>query len=187
LPQGKGRIVLDQTTEVSDWPGVWAIGDCAAIKQVDGNISPPTAQHALRQAKTCAENMCHRAHFWLANCKIMNTTEIRHQKPRVLTFKDHWPPKSVIVVGQKSKWNSPFRCPKDGSPEEVLEKYRRHLVTAKLLRHLHELRGKNLVCCCSEKSRAPAMLSFCLRWLIANGFLANVRRKRVSSAREDET
>ena len=57
LPQNKGRIVVDQTTEVFDWPGVWAIGDCAAIKQVDGNISPPTAQHALRQAKTCAENI----------------------------------------------------------------------------------------------------------------------------------
>ncbi|HEY5704193.1 MAG TPA: FAD-dependent oxidoreductase [Terrimicrobiaceae bacterium] len=57
LPQNKGRIVVDQTTEVPDWPGVWAIGDCAAIKQVDGNISPPTAQHALRQAKTCAANI----------------------------------------------------------------------------------------------------------------------------------
>ena len=57
LPQGKGRIVVDQTTEVPGWPGVWAIGDCAAIKQVDGNIAPPTAQHALRQAKTCAENI----------------------------------------------------------------------------------------------------------------------------------
>ena len=54
LPQNKGRIVVDQTTEVPGWPGVWAIGDCAAIKQVDGNISPPTAHHALRQAKTCA-------------------------------------------------------------------------------------------------------------------------------------
>ena len=57
VPQSKGRIVVDQTTEVCDCPGVWAIGDCAAIKQVDGNISPPTAQHALRQAKTCAENI----------------------------------------------------------------------------------------------------------------------------------
>ena len=57
LPQGKGRIVVDQTTEVPGWPGVWAIGDCAAIKQVDGNIAPPTAQHALRQARTCAENI----------------------------------------------------------------------------------------------------------------------------------
>jgi NADH dehydrogenase len=57
LPQSKGRLVVNQTTEVPDWTGVWAIGDCAAIKQVDGNISPPTAQHALRQAKTCAENI----------------------------------------------------------------------------------------------------------------------------------
>jgi NADH dehydrogenase len=57
LPQDKGRIVVDQTTEVPGWPGVWAIGDCAAIKQIDGNISPPTAQHALRQAKTCAQNI----------------------------------------------------------------------------------------------------------------------------------
>ena len=31
--------------------------DCAAITQVDGQVSPPTAQHALRQAKTCAENI----------------------------------------------------------------------------------------------------------------------------------
>jgi NADH dehydrogenase len=57
IPQDKGRIIVDQTTEVPGWPGVWAIGDCAAIKQVDGNISPPTAQHALRQAKTCAQNI----------------------------------------------------------------------------------------------------------------------------------
>jgi NADH dehydrogenase len=57
FPQEKGRIVVDQTTEVKDWPGVWALGDCAAIMQIDGQTSPPTAQHALRQAKTCAENI----------------------------------------------------------------------------------------------------------------------------------
>jgi NADH dehydrogenase len=49
--------VVNQQTEVPDWPGVWALGDCAAIKQVDGQMSPPTAQHALRQAKTCAQNI----------------------------------------------------------------------------------------------------------------------------------
>ncbi len=57
FPQDKGRIVVNQQTEVPDWPCVWALGDCAAIKQVDGHISPPTAQHALRQARTCAENI----------------------------------------------------------------------------------------------------------------------------------
>lgn len=57
FPQEKGRIVVEQTTEVKGWSGVWALGDCAAIMQVDGQISPPTAQHALRQAKTCAQNI----------------------------------------------------------------------------------------------------------------------------------
>lgn len=57
FPQDHGRIVVEQTTEVKDWPGVWALGDCAAIMQIDGQTSPPTAQHALRQAKTCAQNI----------------------------------------------------------------------------------------------------------------------------------
>jgi NADH:ubiquinone reductase (H+-translocating) len=57
LPKDKGRIVVTQETAVPEWPGLWALGDCAAIKQVDGQMSPPTAQHALRQAKTCAENI----------------------------------------------------------------------------------------------------------------------------------
>ena len=55
--QDKGRIVVNQHTQVPTWPGVWALGDCAAIQQIDGQISPPTAQHALRQARTCAENI----------------------------------------------------------------------------------------------------------------------------------
>src|ERR1700730_2144518 len=57
FPQDRGRIVVNQHTEVPGWPNVWALGDCAAIKQIDGQTSPPTAQHALRQARTCAENI----------------------------------------------------------------------------------------------------------------------------------
>ena len=57
LPQDRGRIKVDQGMEVSEAPGVWALGDCAIVKQVDGMFSPPTAQHALRQAKTCAQNI----------------------------------------------------------------------------------------------------------------------------------
>jgi len=55
--QEKGRIKVDEGMEVRGNPGVWALGDCALVKQVDGNLSPPTAQHALRQAKTCARNI----------------------------------------------------------------------------------------------------------------------------------
>jgi NADH dehydrogenase len=57
LPQERGRIKVDEGLEVPEAPGVWALGDCALVKQVDGNFSPPTAQHALRQAKTCAQNI----------------------------------------------------------------------------------------------------------------------------------
>ena len=53
----RGRIVVTENMDVPDHPGLWAVGDCAAVPQVDGITSPPTAQHALRQAKTCANNI----------------------------------------------------------------------------------------------------------------------------------
>ena len=44
--------------EVPDWPGVWALGDCALIPDRKmGAYYPPTAQHALRQGKVLAHNI----------------------------------------------------------------------------------------------------------------------------------
>ena len=56
-----GRIATDRYCAVAGLPGVWAIGDAAAIPDPanDGNPSPPTAQHALRQAKVAADNVGH--------------------------------------------------------------------------------------------------------------------------------
>ena len=54
----RGRIVTDAHLELPDYPGVWAVGDCAHI--VDsrtGQPSPPTAQHATREARCVAENI----------------------------------------------------------------------------------------------------------------------------------
>jgi NADH dehydrogenase len=54
----RGRIVTNEYLEVPDWPGVWALGDCASITdRKTGRPYPPTAQHALRQGKTVAKNM----------------------------------------------------------------------------------------------------------------------------------
>jgi NADH:ubiquinone reductase (H+-translocating) len=53
----RGRIVVDSHLAVPDYPGVWAVGDCAFV--VDGGSGepcPPTAQHAIRQARRLAEN-----------------------------------------------------------------------------------------------------------------------------------
>jgi len=53
----RGRIVVTENLNVPDFDGYWALGDCAAVPQIDGIKSPPTAQHALRQARTCADNI----------------------------------------------------------------------------------------------------------------------------------
>lgn len=54
-----GRIVSDREMRVSGWPGVWAIGDCAAVPDPArrGHACPPTAQHAVRQGRLVARNI----------------------------------------------------------------------------------------------------------------------------------
>ena len=57
-PKEKGRLIVDGTLEIPGWPGVWALGDCAAIRDPNsGKLYPPTAQHALRQGKVLARNI----------------------------------------------------------------------------------------------------------------------------------
>jgi NADH dehydrogenase len=54
----KGKLIAEATMEVRGWPGVWALGDCAAIPDPkSGRPYPPTAQHALRQGKALARNL----------------------------------------------------------------------------------------------------------------------------------
>ena len=54
----RGRLVVNEYLEVSEWPGVWALGDCAMIRDPKtGKPYPPTAQHAVRQGKVLARNL----------------------------------------------------------------------------------------------------------------------------------
>ena len=47
----RGRLIVDERLAVPGYPGLWAVGDCAAIPDVRrGGTFPPTAQYALRQA-----------------------------------------------------------------------------------------------------------------------------------------
>jgi NADH dehydrogenase len=57
LPSVRGRIACDATMAVSGHEGVWALGDCAQVPRRDGEPSPPTAQHAIREAKLLAANI----------------------------------------------------------------------------------------------------------------------------------
>jgi NADH dehydrogenase len=54
----RGRLVTNEFLEVTEYPGVWALGDCAAVPNpATGKSCPPTAQHAIRQGKTVADNV----------------------------------------------------------------------------------------------------------------------------------
>jgi NADH dehydrogenase len=58
LPKERGRVLVEETLEVPGWPGLWALGDCALVPDVKtGKYCPPTAQHALREARVLAGNI----------------------------------------------------------------------------------------------------------------------------------
>ncbi len=53
-----GRIHVDPMLRVPGFPGVWALGDCAVVPDIrNGGSHPPTAQHAIREARTLAANI----------------------------------------------------------------------------------------------------------------------------------
>jgi NADH dehydrogenase len=54
----RGALIVNDSLGVPSQPGLWALGDCAAV--VDAKTKkpcPPTAQFALREAQTLAENI----------------------------------------------------------------------------------------------------------------------------------
>ena len=54
----RDRLVADVYLRVEDTEGAWTAGDCAAVPDlIKGGICPPTAQHALRQARRLAKNL----------------------------------------------------------------------------------------------------------------------------------
>jgi NADH dehydrogenase len=58
FPRVKGRSILVNTDfSVPGYPGVWALGDCAAIPDGKGGYMPMTAQHAIREGPIAADNI----------------------------------------------------------------------------------------------------------------------------------
>jgi NADH dehydrogenase len=55
---GRGAVVVDAMLAVPGHPGVWAVGDCAAVVDArTGKPCPPTAQFALREGRQLARNV----------------------------------------------------------------------------------------------------------------------------------
>lgn len=59
LPTEKGRLKVDANLQVPGHLDVFAAGDAAAVPDLTqpGKITPPTAQHAIRQGKALARNV----------------------------------------------------------------------------------------------------------------------------------
>jgi len=54
----RGAVAVDSYLAVPGWPGVFALGDCASIPDPrTGKPYPPTAQHAIREARVAAKNV----------------------------------------------------------------------------------------------------------------------------------
>jgi NADH:ubiquinone reductase (H+-translocating) len=56
--EGKGAVLVDATLQVKGQSDIWALGDCASVINAEtGQTCPPTAQFALREARTLARNL----------------------------------------------------------------------------------------------------------------------------------
>ena len=54
----RGNVVVDKFLKLKNHPNVFALGDCASIMdERTGKPYPPTAQHAVREAKIVSENI----------------------------------------------------------------------------------------------------------------------------------
>jgi NADH dehydrogenase len=53
----RGRLLVDECLAVRGFPGLWAVGDCAAVPDGGGGFYPPTAQHGMRAAIVAAKNI----------------------------------------------------------------------------------------------------------------------------------
>ena len=70
-----------------------------------------------------------------------------------------------VYVGRPSKWGNPFIIGRDGTRDEVVEKFARWIETRPvLMRALPELAGKRLACWCSPHRCHADVLAEMATW-----------------------
>jgi NADH dehydrogenase len=82
LPTERGRLVANADLSVSNAEGVWAIGDCALIKNGSDGYAPPTAQFAVAEAKHLARNL-------IASCGGKPTAPFAYQSRGMMATVGH--------------------------------------------------------------------------------------------------
>jgi hypothetical protein len=79
-----------------------------------------------------------------------NETEPMDDEPKVVHCKKD---KFDVYIGRPSKWGNPFAIGKDGTREQVIEKYRSWIPTQpELIAALPELKDKVLGCWCAPQA-----------------------------------
>jgi hypothetical protein len=71
--------------------------------------------------------------------------------PKVLNFRKDVKEENTVNIGRPSKFGNPFIIGKDGSRDDVCDKYKVYLFSNLILVQAvkEELKGKNLICWCS--------------------------------------
>lgn len=70
--------------------------------------------------------------------------------PKVLNKRTAAKQRQAIYVGRPSIWGNPFVIGKDGTRNEVIEKYRQKLLDSPyLMSQLDHLKGRDLLCWCA--------------------------------------
>ncbi|RSS66755.1 NAD(P)/FAD-dependent oxidoreductase [Streptomyces sp. WAC06614] len=102
----RGRLLVTPEMTVPGAPGVFALGDAAAVPDLaageEGAVFPPTAQHALRQGRTLADNLI---------------ATLRHQPLRPYVHKDLG---LVVDLGGTDAVSKPLGVPLRGLPAQAV-------------------------------------------------------------------
>ncbi|MFH7594579.1 NAD(P)/FAD-dependent oxidoreductase [Streptomyces racemochromogenes] len=102
----RGRLLVTPEMTVPGAAGVFALGDAAAVPDLaagqEGAICPPTAQHALRQGRTLADNLI---------------ATLRHQPLRPYVHKDLG---LVVDLGGTDAVSKPLGVPLRGLPAQAV-------------------------------------------------------------------
>ncbi|NRF69489.1 FAD-dependent oxidoreductase [Aquincola sp. S2] len=93
LPSERGRLRVAPDASVPGVPGLWAIGDCAALPNAadGGKPCPPTAQFAVAQAQRLADNL-------LARIAGTPTRAFGHRSKAMMATTGHL--KGVALLGR---------------------------------------------------------------------------------------
>ena len=142
--------VMFYNYEAMRWQSVyptpfWGAGSIYAIPRSGTLKSDPTpieiAEEKVKEASVLLEQAKAELKQAKKGNKMENATVVHCKKEPF-----------DVYIGRPSKWGNPFSIGKDGTREEVIDKYRNWIMEQpKLLNCVKELEGKILGCWCSPK------------------------------------